>query len=1160
SNILKANASEFGDSVTDFSYSINGYQLNFTVHQIETAPSFLIKVWDNVGNPTSVALTTVIDNTAPENLQIVGVSESSDFLHYNSSVGIFYFSNDQTMTDSFTIHVSGTDSGAGRKNATGEDEFGDPNVGDPGDKAQYDLIYVIEENDDVSDGAVTIWLYDNVGNRNSISLTCRKDNIAPSITIGSHLSKMWYNTLGGISSVGGTAADNLGTFNSGITNSSFKYSQYNETSKIYIVTNNSLEVQLTGVNWLENDEITTIDDANITLTIYVWDRVNNTDSASVEIWHDDTTPTIAYNDPTAGGDTPFYILVDESTTTFDIDFGASGAKTFYSGMTTAEYRSDDGDGWVTIFDNTGNPSSSDNTTDWNILDWTNSLFNGNNSIDLRVSDEAGNTLTHLYVPGISGFNFRYDIQGPLIVTINVKGNEVDIPKPALYDWDGSNFNLTFTFNSSTVIDYIYIYSDNNPIEQKFTQGDIGWLANDPIPDYHSVTNVLINYDIGVTGNRTIKIRAQNNAGLNSSWIDVNLFVDEEDPTIALQTIAEVSWKWRTHAVGNILYYSDDIGLNFADFDVTVNALDSGSGMSNGYVIFEAFDGVRIPTQNVTDTGSFNVTSSTTNETWISAYATDASGRNSTVENLVWVLKDNKKPSVLVIEDVTEISEFLYYDGTLYFSNLQLSSEPFTINVTALDNQAGLGNLTGSVAFSETMANRSDTSYSNGFLITYYVDNGESASSISCVVYDRVGNNKSILLTTVEDTGKPTSLTIFAITEKSEFIYYNDSSEILYYSNDQSMNDAFTVNFTAVEMLSGVQNVTGSLDFGETHISNDNSSGTFDLTYYIGEGETASGAVLTLTVFDNVGNSESKFLTCIEDNDAPTSLVTSGVTETSEYLYFDGLTLFYTNNKTGRNELCIWHFTTNDTSSGLLNATGSSDFGETPYNHSSTGEYDLNYTVSPTEDAGVDNQIVAIVYDNVGNTASISLTCTLDNIGPTGVTITDVIVQSGAQYLYYNYSTKVFYYSNDQSMDESFTVQVSALDSSSGILKANASQFLDDVENNTYGANGYELTFNVKITEQAPSFTITVWDNVGNPTNVTLNTFKDNTAPQNLQIVTVLESPLSDYLYYDGTDFFFSNNQLMLASFTIRVNGTDTGVGLKNATGEEEFLDTNIGDT
>jgi hypothetical protein len=962
----------------------------------------------------------------------------------------------------------------------------------------------------------------------SINLVCRIDNTAPFLSIDSLLSKTWYNTIGGIVSYAGTAVDNLGTYNSGITNSSFKYSQYDWTTTSYIITNASFEVELTGSTWSDNDEILTINDANVTLTVYVWDRCNNTNSASIQIWHDDTPPTITYTDPTAGADTPFYIPADESTTIFDIDFGITGGQSFYSGLTKAEYRTDDGTGWVTIFDNTGNPLSSDYTTDWQILDWFNSLFNDNNTIDLRVTDE--------------------------MVSISVEGDEGSIPQPSLYDWNGSDFLLSFTFNSSTVIDYIYIYSDANLIEQRFTQGEIGWQADTPGPDLHSVTDVSVSYDIGNTGNRSIYVRAQNNAGLNSSWIEVRLFVDEEDPTISFQSITEVSWKWTIHPIGNILYYSELMSSNYADFTVTVNPVDTGSGMTNGYVVFELFSG--IPSQQVTDKGSFNVTASTSNGTWISAYAVDASGRSSTTDDIVQVIKDNTKPSTPLIAQVLENSEFLFYDGTLFFSNTHSGSEPFTVNITSQDTQAGLENLTGSFEFGETLANRADNTYDNGFQITYYVDPTESAASINCVVYDNVGNSDSVSLSTVLDNGKPTNLMITTVTESSEFIYYDGS--ILYYSNDQSMNDAFTISLTALEALSGIQNVTGSLDFGETRFSTDNSSGTFDLTYNIGEGETASGAVLTLIVYDNVGNSESISLTSTLDNDAPTLPIITGVSTTSQYLYYDGATtLYYTNNKAGMAELFTLHFTTSDALSDLQKAVGSNDFSETPQDPSYSSGYDLPYTVSETEHAGGDNQIIATVYDNVGNTVSISLTCTIDNAGPIGVVINDVIVQSGAQYLYYDSGNEILYYSNNQPMTESFTVQVTASDAISGKQKANASEFNDDVTNSTYGANGYELTFDVQNTESAPTFTITVWDHVGNPTNVVLNTFEDNAIPQNLQIITVLES--SDYLYYDGTDFFFSNNQSMTATFTIRVTGTDGGAGLKNATGDEEFNDVGVGD-
>ena len=50
----------------------------------------------------------------------------------------------------------------------------------------------------------------------------------------------------------------------------------------------------------------------------------------------------------------------------------------------------------------------------------------------------------------------------------------------------------------------------------------------------------------------------------------------------------------------------------------------------------------------------------------------------------------------------------------------------------------------------------------------------------------------------------------------------------------------------------------------------------------------------------------------------------------------------------------------------------------------------------------------------------------------------------------------------------------------------------------------------------------------------------------------IESPSSDYLYYDGSDLYFSNDQSMAATFVIRLYGTDSGSGRKNATGEDEF--------
>ncbi|MHA2032324.1 MAG: hypothetical protein ACW99Q_23365, partial [Candidatus Kariarchaeaceae archaeon] len=457
---LKANASEFGDSISNNTYGGSGFELTFTVNQGETSPSFNIEAWDNVGNPTSIALTTNLDNTPPQSLTISAVLESSDFLYYDGSA--LYFSNDQSMTTTFRIRVSGTESGSGRKNATGEVEFGDTNVGNTTYTTYYELQYIVEQDDDVSDGAVTIWLYDKVGNRNSININCRKDNTAPRLDIDFPFDRVWNNTLGGVISYGGTAIDDQGTYNSGITQNSFAFSQYDEVALAYIDNNISFSVDsLVGSNWIEENDISTILNSNITLTIYCRDRVNNTNLYSIQIWHDDTAPEIKYNTPSAGGITQYYKLADNQTS-FDIDFLRNNeSHSLASRIVKAEYRTDDGQGWYVIFDQA---QVANYTTDWLIADWDLTLFNGENTIDIRVWDNAGNNRTHVYSNGIAGFNLRIDTQGPTIYSIEVFGDEPGIPNPSLFDWNGTDFLLSFVFNSSSEIDYIYIKSDLNNIE------------------------------------------------------------------------------------------------------------------------------------------------------------------------------------------------------------------------------------------------------------------------------------------------------------------------------------------------------------------------------------------------------------------------------------------------------------------------------------------------------------------------------------------------------------------------------------------------------------------------------------------------------------------------------------------------------------------------
>jgi hypothetical protein len=80
-------------------------------------------MYDNVGNSVIRSLTCTIDNTAPTAPSITGVTELSENLDYNDPT--FYYSNDQAMGDSFTIHLTtGDGGGSGLLKAVGSSEFG----------------------------------------------------------------------------------------------------------------------------------------------------------------------------------------------------------------------------------------------------------------------------------------------------------------------------------------------------------------------------------------------------------------------------------------------------------------------------------------------------------------------------------------------------------------------------------------------------------------------------------------------------------------------------------------------------------------------------------------------------------------------------------------------------------------------------------------------------------------------------------------------------------------------------------------------------------------------------------------------------------------------------------------------------------------------------
>ncbi|MHA2027778.1 MAG: hypothetical protein ACW99Q_00195, partial [Candidatus Kariarchaeaceae archaeon] len=1155
---------DFGDTgVFDTTYSTY-YALTYTVESTDIADgnTIAINFFDRVGNFETVYLNCLLDNSPPSAISVTAVGENAVNLFFNSTLKSLFYSNDDSLDSMFYILISATDSGVGLKNATGESDFSDPAPVDPSYVGTYNITYLVSNGEIASGDQISITVFDLVGNSGVVTLDCYRDNSAPTITITTPVNQTWYNTPSGYLSYTGNVSDNGGPFISGVISSNFQYS--NDSGVMKYAFNSTL----IGTSWTEEDEIAIVNDANVLMTIYVADMVGNTNNVSVEIWHDDTPPTIDYNQIisspgeslSAGGTTVNYYAYPykESSTFFDIDFFVNNeGHSFYSALSNAEYRTDDGnvtnDGWYPIFDSS---VPGDYTTDWQISDWANKLFNGENTVDLRITDVAGNTLIHTFVSGVSGFKFLVDKDGPIIQLIAAIGDEGTVSNPSLYDHDGTDFNLSFIFNSLSSIEYIYIYSDDNPTAVKLDVGtDI--FVFETAPEQWNATTQKINFDIGDTKNHTIYIRAENLAQFNSSWIPVHLFVDEDRPEVNFLNMMEISYSWTIHASGNSLYYSTNMLSNNAFFNITALASDIGSGVTDSDISFLPFESINW--QNNTATGVFYVDQSTNpGDPYIKAIVVDASGQVSLTSNLVLTIQDQEDPFNLIISDVTESGENLFYDGTseiLFYSNDNTGmSDSFTIKLTALELISGIRNVSGSNDFGEIPVSFDNDSGS--FDLQYIVDFNDIATgnSILITVHDNTGNMATITVDCQVDNDAPTSLDIIDVTGwlSSEYLYYNSSTEIFYYNNQNpSMNDSFKIQLTALELISGIQNVTGSFDFTESRSTETNLTGSFDLEYYISLGETASDDSLRLIVYDMVGNSAFIDLSCILDTNKPINLDIITVVESSEFLHYNtgSKTLFISNDESLMNEIFNVHVIGNDVGSGLQKANAS-EFGSFSSDNSYIGGYfDLSFSVNVDETAPTFN---IIVWDRVGNSIPISLTIVIDNDAPLTPSIAQI--EETSEYIYYN--SPILYYSNinNPSMNELFTIHVTTSDGSgAGLQNATSS---DDFGDSGIVDTSYVLEYLLNYTIgpgqiAGGEIAIIVYDLVGNSASTSLLCDLDNTPPTIPVIESITES--STYLFYNFPYFYYSNAKIgMDEQFTIQLTTDDVDSGRLNATGSSDF--------
>jgi hypothetical protein len=663
---------------------------------------------------------------------------------------------------------------------------------------------------------------------------------------------------------------------------------------------------------------------------------------------------------------------------------------------------------------------------------------------------------------------------------------------------------------------------------------------------------------------------------NNGSISLTTTLDNNGPvSITILNVFESSDFLYYDVAREILFYSNDQPMTDHSFTIRVNATDFGAGLKNATGEDEFGD---------TGVGTSDYTNKWYELTWTISLNENASddivvitifdmcGNNNTFNFNTRI--DNNGPqdiTIIAINDYGSKYIYLYNDSgslTLYVSNRSSVDHKFTITIDYDEpiNEVGFKRMITGLYFGESYVTTSN-------FVTYYLNTTDNVENGTLTIWaqDRVNNSNFVNLQIYGDLTDPSLLNdeYYFNDLGSDYLHYNNTH--FFFSDNMPTTQVITIYGTGTDGLggSGVDRVTYESAFGSSPSTDLGASwsANYGIDSTDPENDTGSGSI-TITITDRVNNNYSFLVPYVADNEAPSGLAINDIIEEllAEYLHYVSATttLYYSNvlPSRGSRKFTVKVDSADTGGAGLRNASFPDigvgfSAGGYDITHVS-GQWEFSYLINNPAIANYHGSVAITVYDFVANGEVVSFDLYHDDTPPQTVELADLIENS--EFIYYNAGTEKLYFSNDQSMAEGFTVQVTCNDIGSGRQKANASEFGDSVTNSTYGVNGYELTFIINQGETAPTFTIRVWDNVENSEVFNLITEVDNTPPQSLNIMAVLESPASDFLYYDGSELFFSNDQSMTATFIIRVNGTDSGAGRKNATGEVEFNDVGVGDS
>ncbi|MFX0120581.1 MAG: hypothetical protein ACFFB2_16155, partial [Promethearchaeota archaeon] len=237
-----------------------------------------------------------------------------------------------------------------------------------------------------------------------------------------------------------------------------------------------------------------------------------------------------------------------------------------------------------------------------------------------------------------------------------------------------------------------------------------------------------------------------------------------------------------------------------------------------------------------------------------------------------------------ITDITVLSNsYEYFDGSRYWDNNNGTFDDITINITAVWNYTG--NLYQGEVNIGYIGNENKW-ITNGLLgdIEEDPDPGTTITRDGITVGSAVvgiGNDygtqihlsQGLTLPNVGwDNANPTlsdAMAAYAESGDTDEVYGDDSINIFYFSDSFDSSATITITATGVDADSGIRGIDFGI-FGDDDPAKD-SSAPYQGQYTINDADVSG--TITVTIYDNVGNSASDTITCTEDGVSPSISIT-----------------------------------------------------------------------------------------------------------------------------------------------------------------------------------------------------------------------------------------------------------------------------------------------